>query len=385
MSKRDYYEILGVSKTVDQDELKKAYRKLAIKYHPDKNPGDSTAEAKFKEISEAYEVLSDTGKRARYDQYGHAASGFGGGSGFASEGIDLEEALRTFMGEFGSGGGSIFDEFFGGSQRRRGGRKSEGQDGASLRYDLEISFEESIQGAKKEVELQKLTACDICKGSGATEGAKRSTCGTCGGSGVVQHSQGFFSVSRTCSRCGGEGSIVSNPCKTCNGHGRKQKHKKINLTIPAGVSDGVQLRMSGEGEDGARGGQSGDLYIVIHVKKHAFFERDGDDILCVVPISFPLAALGGEILVPTIDGKVKLKIPEGTPTGKVFRLKGKGAPQMRGYGTGDQRVIVVLETPTRLSKKAQELLSDFAKETGIDVAPHKSNSFLDKVKEFLNV
>jgi molecular chaperone DnaJ len=382
VSKRDYYEILGVSKTVDQEELKKAYRKLAVKYHPDKNQGDSTAEAKFKEVSEAYEVLSDAGKRARYDQYGHAAANMGGG--FSGGGVDLEEALRTFMGEFG-GGGSIFDEFFGGS-RRRGGQRSEGQDGASLRYDLEISFEESIQGSKKEIELQKLSACETCTGSGSSEGAKRSTCGTCGGSGVVVgHNQGFFSISRTCSRCSGAGSLISNPCKACNGQGRKQKHKKINLTIPGGVSDGVQLRMNGEGEDGLRGGHPGDLYIVIHVKKHPFFERDGDDILCSVPISFAMATLGGEVLVPTIDGKVKLKIPEGTQTGKIFRLKGKGAPNMRGYAHGDQRVTVMLETPTRLSKKGRELLVEFAQETGVEVTTHKSNFFLDKVKEFLNV
>ncbi|MBN2144776.1 MAG: molecular chaperone DnaJ [Candidatus Aureabacteria bacterium] len=376
MSKRDYYEILGVSRDSSETDLKKAYRKLAIKYHPDKNPGDPAAEANFKEVTEAYEILSDPQKRAQYDQFGHAGlSGAGGGFG-GFGGIDLEEALRTFMGEF--GGGSIFDEFFGGADRRSSGR---GQSGDSLRYDLEISFDDSAKGLKKEIEVTRMKICDLCSGSGSKDG-KRRTCETCGGKGTVRQAQLFISISRTCPRCHGEGSVVSSPCSGCSGQGRKPKKQKILITIPAGIPDGGQLKLSGEGEDGIRGGRSGDLYVVVHVLKHPFFERHNDDILCEVPVSFTVAALGGEIDVPTISGKVKLKIPEGTQTGKVFKLKGKGMPNVRGYGTGDMLVKVVLETPTHLSSKAKDLLMQFAEVSGQDMNP-RSRSFMDKVKEFI--
>jgi molecular chaperone DnaJ len=375
MSKRDYYEILGVSRDSSEIDIKKAYRKLAIKYHPDKNPGDPAAEASFKEVTEAYEILSTPQKRAQYDQFGHSGPmGFEGMQGFG--GIDLEEALRTFMGEF--GGGSIFDEFFGGGDKRSSGR---GQSGDSLRYDLEISFEESAKGVKKEVEISRLKVCDLCQGSGSKDGIRR-PCGTCGGKGTVRQAQLFISISRTCPRCQGEGTVVSSPCSGCSGHGRKEKKQKIILTIPAGMPNGGQLKLSGEGEDGTRGGRPGDLYVVVHVLKHPFFERNNDDILCEVPVSFPVAALGGEIEVPTIDGKVKLKIPEGTQTGKLFKLKGKGMPNVRGYGIGDLLVKVVLETPSHLNSKAKELLVQFAQESGLDVHP-RSRSFMDKVKEFI--
>ena len=376
---KDYYQILEVSRTADDNEIKKAYRKLAIKYHPDKNPGNPEAEAKFKEVSEAYEILSNPQKRAQYDQFG-TVGGMGGGGqwgGFgAGAGIDLEEALRTFMGEFG-GGGSIFDEIFGGGNRRR---SRGGQPGADLRYDLEITFEESAKSTKKEIDLTRLLTCETCDGSGAEKGESRTTCPLCGGTGNIRQTQGFFSISRTCHKCGGEGSIVKNPCKTCRGKGRVEKKKKITVTIPAGIADGMQLKVGGEGEAGVRGGPPGDLFIFIHILKHAFFERQDDDILSEVPISFPEAALGGEIIVPTIDGKVKLKIPEGTQNGRIFKLKGKGMPNIHGYERGDHLVKILVETPTNLSSKAKELLVEFQKLGGAAVNP-QSTSFFEKVKK----
>jgi molecular chaperone DnaJ len=373
--KRDYYEILGVSRDTSEADIKKAYRKLAIQYHPDKNPGNPSAEAHFKEVTEAYEILSNPQKRAQYDQFGHAGAqmgGFEGAGGFG--GIDLEEALRTFMGEF--GGGSIFDEFFGGGRSSSG----RGQPGASLRYDLDISFEESARGCKKEIEVPRLRACEFCNGSGSKDG-NRKTCTTCGGKGSIRQAQLFLTISRSCPRCHGEGTMVSSPCPNCGGGGRKEKKQKLSLTIPAGISDGAQMKLSGEGEDGIRGARPGDLYVVIHVDKHPFFERHDDDVLCEVPISFVVATLGGEIEVPTIDGKVKLKIPEGTQTGKAFKLRGKGMPSIRGHSTGDLVVRVIVETPTHLSSRAKELLIEFSKVSGLDVHP-KSRSFMDNVKDF---
>ncbi len=379
MAKKDYYEILGVPRNANDNEIKKAYRKLAIKFHPDKNQGNPDAEAKFKEASEAYEILSNPQKRAQYDQFGHVggAGDAGWGGGFSGgAGIDLEEALRTFMGEFGSGG-SIFDEIFGGSGRRKSKSSKPGSD---LRYDLELTLEDTCKTTKKEIELNRLLTCSDCSGNGTKDSDSRTTCGTCGGSGNIRQTQGFFSMSRTCPRCNGEGSIIKNPCTSCKGRGRKESTKKITITIPAGVSDGIQLKVGGEGEAGIRGGRPGDLYVFIHVKKHQFFERQDDDIICEVPISFPVAALGGEVYVPTISGKVKLKIPEGTQNGRIFRLKERGIPNIHGYGTGDQLVKIIVETPTNLNAKARDLLSEFAKVTGSEVHP-QSNSFLDKVKQ----
>lgn len=379
MASKDYYDILGVPRNVDENELKKAYRKLAIKYHPDKNPGNTEAEAKFKEVSEAYEILSNPQKRSQYDQFGHVGNMGGGGGGFGGfggAGIDLEEALRTFMGEFG-GGGSIFDEIFGGGSHRR---SKSGRPGADLRYDLEISFEESSKLTKKEIEVTRLLTCEDCEGSGAKKGESRNSCPLCGGSGSIRQTQGFFSISRTCHKCNGEGSIVKNPCSACRGKGRLEKQKKITVSIPAGVEDGMQLKLSGEGEAGVRGGMPGDLYIVIHVDKHPLFERQNDDILSEVPISFPEAALGAEIMVPTISGKIKMKIPEGTQNGAVFKLKGKGMPNIQGYDKGDHLVKIIVETPTNLKAKAKELLMEFAKITGSEVNP-QSASFFEKVKK----
>jgi len=380
----DYYEILGVPKNADENEIKKAYRKLAIKYHPDKNPGNSEAEAKFKEVSGAYDVLSNPQKRAQFDQFGHVGGmggGGGGGSwgGFGGAGIDLEEALRTFMGEFGSGG-SIFDEIFGGGSRKR---SRSGMPGSDLRYDIEITFEESSKITKKEVNLTRQLTCDSCSGTGAQKGESRSTCSQCGGSGSINQTQGFFSIRRTCNKCNGEGTMVKNPCSACRGKGRLEKAKKLLITIPAGVSDGMQLKIPGEGEAGLRGGAAGDLYVVIHVARHLLFEREDDDILSEVPISFPEAAMGAEITVPLIDGKVKLKIPEGTQSGRVFRLKGKGMPNVHGNEKGDMLIRVVVETPTNLSARAKELLTEFAKATGLEVHP-QATSFFENMKKLFN-
>jgi molecular chaperone DnaJ len=381
--KKDYYEVLGISRDASETAIKKAYRKLALKYHPDKNQGNPEAEKHFKEASEAYEVLSNPQKKAQYDRFGHVG-GMGGadwGGGFGGAGIDLEEALRTFMGEFGSGG-SIFDEIFGGGAFRRRGR-SGSKPGSDLRYDLEIEFEETASTAKKTIELTRLLACDSCNGMGTAGGESVSVCPSCGGSGSIRQTQGFFSISRPCPKCRGEGTYVRNPCKTCQGSGKTEQSRKLTLTIPAGVSDGMQLKLGAEGDAGFRGGPAGDLFVVIHVKKHPFFERQDDDVLCEATISFPLAALGGEIVVPTIEGKVKLKIPEGTQNGRVFRLKHKGIPNIHGYGRGDQLVRIRVETPTRLNQRARELLSEFGKVTGTEVHP-QSSSFLDRVKKFLN-
>lgn len=379
MAQRDYYEVLGVSKNASDNEIKKAYRKLAIKYHPDKNQGNPDAEAKFKEISEAYDVLNNPQKRSQFDQFGFSGGpGSRGGWGFSGSGVDLEDALRTFMGEFGSGG-SIFDEIFGSGSRQ----KSKGSyPGSNLRYDLEISFENSAHGIRKEIELTRLLTCDSCNGNGTKDQSGRTTCGACGGSGSIRQTQGFFSISRACPRCNGDGSIVKNPCKSCQGRGRKEKIKKVTLNIPEGVSTGTQLKIYGEGESGLRGGPPGDLYVVIHVASHPIFQRHEDDVLCEVPIPFTQATLGGEITVPTIDGKVKLKIPEGTQTGRTFRLKGKGISNIHGYGRGDQLVKAVIETPTRLNARAKEILNEFAEITGAEVHP-KAFSFFEKVKSFI--
>jgi len=351
-AKRDYYEVLGVSRDASADDIKKAYRKLAVKFHPDKNPGDKDAEEKFKEISEAYEILSDAQKRQQYDQFGHRAfgpgsggmGGFGGGFG----GIDLEEALRTFMGAFGGGGGgSIFDDFFGGGG---GGRPRQASNrGADLRFDLEIDFEEAVLGSQRDISYPVLHECGTCKGSGAKPGSSVDTCKMCGGSGVVTTSNGFFHMRQPCRQCGGSGQVVAKPCRDCGGNGRVKGQTKLTLKIPPGVETGSRLRVGGKGEGGMRGGPAGDLYVVLHVRPHEIFQRRDVDIYCEVPIPVDVAALGGEVEVPTIHGYAKLKIPAGTNSGKVFRLRGKGITAGRGYGSGDQHVQVFVEVPTHLS------------------------------------
>jgi molecular chaperone DnaJ len=371
MAKRDYYEVLGVSRDADEEEIKKAYRKLAVKFHPDKNPGDKTAEEKFKEVGEAYEALSDPQKRAAYDQYGHAAfdprmrAGRGGG---------FHDPFEIFREAFG-GTGSIFDDLFGGGRTDPTGP----QRGADLRYDLELTFEEAARGCEKEISVTKLDQCEICRGTGRTGESKVKTCATCGGRGQVVTARGIFSIAQTCPRCEGAGRIIENPCRQCRGTGRFERGSKIKLKIPPGVNTGARLRSSGNGEAGMRGGSPGDLYVVLHVKAHEIFERDGDDLICEVPISFVQAALGAEIEVPTLDGKAPIRIPGGTQTGTVFRLKGKGVKNVQGYGWGDLHVRVTVEVPAKLNADQRNRLQEFADSCGGDVNP-RIQSFFEKAK-----
>jgi len=360
-SKKDYYDVLGVSKGASGDEIKKAYRKLAIKFHPDKNPGDKAAEENFKEVSEAYEVLSDASKRQQYDQFGHAAFGAGrgagggfGGGGFG--GIDLEEALRTFMGASG-GGGSIFENFFGGGQRTYD--RNAPQAGADLRFDLEIDFEEAVLGSAREIRINVSETCERCHGNGAEPGSGQRTCSACGGAGQVVSGGGFIQFRQTCPTCRGTGEVIEKPCTNCHGGGLVRARRTIQVRIPAGVETGSRLRIAGKGEGGLRGGPAGDLYIVLHVHEHEFFKRNDLDIICEVPVPFHTAMLGGEVHVPTIHGSAELKIPAGTESGKVFRMRGKGISNPR-YGTGDQHVVVQIEVPQGLSGKEKKMLQESA-------------------------
>lgn len=380
MSKRDYYEVLGVSKTATQDELKKAYRKLARKYHPDLNKDNPEAAEKFKECNEAYSVLSDEQKRAQYDQFGPEAfenGGMGGGPGAGGFG--------GFGGFGGSGMEDIFDMFFGG--QGRGGRSNNAgpQRGADLRYDMEITFEEAAFGVEKEISLKRAERCEHCHGEGAEPGSKVETCPECHGSGYVRFTQntmfGQMVNERPCSRCHGEGKIISNPCKECGGSGTVKKTKKLKVKIPAGVDNGSRLRVGGEGEVGLKGGPSGDLYVYLYVKPHKFFERDGTTVLCEVPINIVQATLGAEIKVPTLDGQVTMKVPEGTQPGKVMRLKGKGIPSLRGGGRGDQLVRMKVVVPTKLNDKQKDALQKFADISKDNINPEEK-SFLNKVKDF---
>ena len=381
MSKRDYYEVLGVSKTATQDELKKAYRKLARKYHPDLNKDNEEAAEKFKECNEAYSVLSDDQKRAQYDQFGHAAfenGGMGGGGGFGGAG--------GFGGFGGSGMEDIFDMFFGGQGGRGGNRAKSGpQRGADLRFDLEISFEEAAFGLEKEINLYRDETCDHCHGEGAEPGSKVESCPECNGTGYVRFTQntmfGQMVNERPCSRCKGEGKIISEPCKECRGKGTVKRNKKLKVKIPAGVDNGSRLRVSGEGEAGAKGGPNGDLYVYLYVKPHKFFERDGTTVLCEVPINIVQATLGADIKVPTLDGQVTMKVPEGTQPGKILRLKGKGIPSLRGGGRGDQLVRIKVVVPTKLSDKQKDALRKFADISKDNINPEEK-SFMDKVKDF---
>ncbi|MFC3882978.1 molecular chaperone DnaJ [Bacillus songklensis] len=369
MSKRDYYEILGVSKSATKDEIKKAYRKLSKKYHPDINKEADAAE-KFKEIKEAYEVLSDDQKKAHYDQFGHTDpnqgfGGFGGGADFGG-GFGFED---------------IFSSIFGGGRRRD---PNAPRQGADLQYTMTLSFEDAVFGKETTIEIPREETCDTCHGSGAKPGSKVDTCSHCHGTGQMSIEQntpfGRIVNRRTCQYCNGKGKIIREKCGTCHGTGRINKNKKINVKIPAGVDDGQQLRVAGQGEPGFNGGPPGDLYVVFHVRSHEFFERDGDDVYCEMPLTFAQAALGDEIEVPTLHGKVKLKIPAGTQTGTKFRLKGKGIPNVRGYGQGDQHVIIRVITPTKLSEKQKQLLREFADLSGQEVVDEQHDSFFAKVK-----
>lgn len=381
--KRDFYEVLGVSKGCSADELKKAYRKLAVKYHPDKNPDDPSAEDKFKEIGHAYEVLSDTQKRAAYDRMGHAAfdprqrgGGGGGGGGFH----DPFDVFREVFGG-GGGGGSIFDELFNAAGGGGGQRSAGPQRGSDLRYDLEIEFNEAVMGTEREITVSKLDSCSTCGGAGGESGAKTETCGTCNGRGQIVRSRGIFSVAQTCPDCEGAGQKIDRPCRKCSGSGRRENTSSIKLKIPPGVDTGARLRSSGNGEAGTLGGPAGDLYVVLHVRDHKVFKRDGDDLICEVPITFPQAALGADIDVPTVNGKTKVRIPAGTQSGTVFRVKGKGVKNVQGYGTGDLMVRVVVEVPRKLSMKQRAKLEDFA-ETCDDAVHPESAGFFSKAKDF---
>ncbi|HXT38825.1 MAG TPA: molecular chaperone DnaJ [Candidatus Angelobacter sp.] len=375
MSKRDYYEVLGVDRNASEEEIKKAYRKLAVKYHPDKNPGDKAAEEKFKELGEAYEALCDPQRRAAYNQYGHAAfdpraraGGFRGGG--------FHDPFEIFREVFGGGTGSIFDELFGGERHDPTGP----QRGADLRYDMEISFEEAVLGCEKEVPVTKLDACESCRGTGAEPGSATKTCSACGGRGQVISSRGIFSIAQTCPRCEGAGRVIEKPCRTCRGAGRRERTSKIKIKIPPGVDNGARLRSAGNGEGGIRGGAAGSLYVVLHVRPHEIFQREGDDLICEVPINFVQAALGAEIEVPTMAGKAQIKIPAGTQAGAVFRLKGKGVKNVQGYGTGDLHVRVLVEVPTHLNAAQRAKLQEFSDLCDANVNP-QTRSFFEKAKD----
>ncbi|HEX3730482.1 MAG TPA: molecular chaperone DnaJ [Opitutaceae bacterium] len=380
MAKEDYYQLLGVERSATAEEMKKAYRKKAVQYHPDKNPGNKEAEEMFKKVSEAYEVLQDADKRAAYDRYGHAAfEGPGGmrGSGGMSGAGGFHDPFDIFREVFGQGGGGgIFDEMFGG-----GGRRGGGHDGADLRYDLELTLEEAARGLEKEISFRKLVTCERCDGSGAEPGSKRVTCPTCRGAGQIRRSGGIIVFAQTCPTCGGAGTKVEKPCTACRGEGRVQKTTKLSVRIPPGVDTGSRLRSVGNGEAGGAGGHAGDLYIVLTVKPHELFERQGDDLFCEIPIKFTLATMGGSIELPTLAGKASLKIPASTQSGTTFRLRGKGMPSLRGHGHGDQLVRVHVEVPTALSAEQRKLLEEFARISG-DAAEPTSKSFFEKAKKF---
>jgi molecular chaperone DnaJ len=348
LSKRDYYEVLGVGRNASDQELKSAYRRLALQYHPDRNPGDLEAEEKFKEINEAYGVLSSAENRARYDRFGHAGVGSSAASG--SWGAPDFGGFEDILGD-------LFGDIFGGG---RGSRRGGAQRGADLRYDLEITLEQAAAGFKTQIRIPRLESCETCQGSGAAPGTSPVTCSVCGGAGQVRFQQGFFSVSRTCHQCRGTGRMIANYCKTCHGQGRTEKQHQIEIKIPAGVDTGARLKLSGEGEAGASGGVPGDLYVVIHVKEHELFERQGNNLYVNVPITFSQAGLGAEIRVPTLDGEEMLTIPEGTQTGTIFRLKGKGIVSLQGHGRGDLFVVTTIITPTKLTREQRRLLEQFA-------------------------
>ncbi len=372
MSTRDYYETLGVSKSADAAELKKAYRRLAMKYHPDRNPDDASAEEKFKEAKIAYEILKDEQKRAAYDQYGHAAvdgsaPGGGGGQGFN-------------QGDMGDIFGDVFGDIFGGG--RGGGGRQRAYRGSDLQYNLDISLEDAVRGTTVKIQIPTQVECDTCDGSGAKKGSTPATCGTCNGMGQVRVQQGFFSVQQTCPNCRGEGQINKDPCRPCGGRGRKQEQKTLSVKIPAGVDTGDRIRLSGEGEAGEKGGPAGDLYVQVHVDDHTIFERDGAHLLCSVPIDIVTATLGGELEVPTLDGRVKLKIPAGTQAEKLFRLRGKGVKQVRGGAQGDLLCRIKIETPVSLNSEQKALFKQLGESLSSTKNSPQHSSWVDTVKSF---
>lgn len=376
---KDYYEILGVSKNADAAEMKKAYRKLAVKYHPDKNPGDSSAEDKFKELGQAYEVLSDPDKRAAYDRYGHSAFTSGGMGGAGRGGFHDPSDIfsQVFGGAFGGG----FEEFFGGSSSRK---KSGKQRGSDLRYDLEITLEEAAKGVEKELLIERNVPCETCNAKGTKGSGGVKTCTTCGGRGVVGRQAGIFIQQVTCPDCRGTGEIISDPCSDCGGEGRVEHETRIKLRIPAGVETGVRLRSTGNGDAGVRGGESGDLYAFIHVAEHDVFEREGDTLFCEVPLPFSVATLGGELKVPTLDGQSSIKIPSGTQSGTTFRVREKGMPSLSGKRQGDLNITVQVEVPTKLNKDQQDKLKAFADSISEQNSPVQ-HSFFEKAKRFFDL
>lgn len=371
MSKRDYYDVLGVERNASKDEIKKSYRKLALKFHPDRNPDNQEAESKFKEAAEAYDVLSDENKKAQYDRFGH--DGLKGG-GFSSGGASMEDIFNNFGDVF---GGSIFEDFFGGGSRTR----SRQQQGASLRCQLSLSFIESSSGCTKTIELNRNELCDTCDGSGAKPGSQPVTCPYCKGQGEITQSQGFFSVRTTCPKCHGEGKMVDNPCGDCRGQGKKGKKVKVDVKIPAGIDDGTRLRVQGEGEPSSNGGPRGDLMCYIQVQQHPLFQRDGDNVYCQLPITFTEAALGAEVTIPTLKGKSTMTLPPGTQSNQVFRLRGQGFPNVHGQGVGDQLVEIIIEVPKKLNAKQKELLQEYSETEHKSVGP-KRQSWFDKLKDF---
>jgi molecular chaperone DnaJ len=379
MSKRDYYEVLGVEKGATEREIKKAYKRLAMKYHPDRTEGDKDLEVKFKEVKEAYEILSDAGNRQKYDQYGHAAFENGHGQGGGHGGFGGGSA------DFGDVFGDVFGDIFGGGGRRGGGGQRQ-QRGSDLRYNLEMSLEDAVRGKELEIKVPTWVSCEPCKGSGANKGSKPKTCSTCHGQGQVQMRQGFFAVQQTCPTCKGQGQIISDPCKSCHGQGRVEKTKTLSVKIPAGVDTGDRIRLAGEGEAGLNGAGTGDLFVQVHVKDHKIFQRDGTHLYCDVPIGFTTAALGGEIEVPTLGGRAKLKVPAETQSGRTFRLRGKGVKSVRGGATGDLLCKVIIETPVNLNDKQKDLLKQFEESMSGKASKYrpKEQGFFDGVKKFFD-
>lgn len=369
MAKRDYYEVLGISRDADESEIKKAYRKLAMKYHPDRNAGDAKAEEKFKEAKEAYEILSDASKRTAYDQYGHA-------------GVDTSAAGAGHAQGFGDAFGDIFGDIFG----MRGGGRSNVHRGADLRYNLEITLEQAARGSETKIRIPTMVTCNTCNGSGAKPGTSPKTCSTCDGHGQVRMQQGFFSIQQTCPKCHGTGKMITSPCVDCHGVGRIKQHKTLNVKIPVGVDDGDRIRLSGEGEAGVNGGPPGDLYVVIQLSSHSVFQREGNDLHCEIPISFATAALGGEIEVPTLEGHAKIKISAETQTGKIFRLRGKGIKGVRSHSAGDLLCHVSIETPVNLTARQKELLQELEDISQKDNSRHspRAKSWMDRAREFFS-